>query len=305
MERARIEATSKRSRSKNWLRVTDRTRQRNGFLDYSNPDGERPRLVTRGLDHIATGNASPPAYKHYLSDPPREHEYTYVDPTIDPTYLFYLQDVDFARKRQDSLGIKHSSSLSDYLHRRRSIRNIFPCIKSSTSNPTTPESTNKLRTSTFGLPSIYTNNQSHDDVHITYDNQLPNPTATPPYLDSGIKLVFPGTSRSAHAYIRQTRPGIKRSTSASRALAPSLHRAGLGMDPYAWNDWYTRKQRKGDVDAHLRFFLWRKRRSLNSRARIRGEDGMGDIGPREMEREAQEIFATMDRVWEGVATLDQ
>lgn len=243
---------------------------------------------------MARDSASPPPYKHYFSDPQREHEYTYVDPATDPTYLLYLQDVESACKRQESLGIKRSNSLSNYLHRPRRMRSFFPCRKRSKSNPTTPKSAYILRTSTFELSSIHTDNHSHDDSHINYNNRLLDPTAPPPYLDSGIDLVFPGTSQSARAYIRQTRPGIKRSTSSSRALAPSLRRAGLGVDPYAWNDRYTRKQRKGDVDAQLRFFLWRKRRSLNSRARIRGEDGMGDIGPREMVREAQEIFAIVD-----------
>lgn len=75
---------------------------------------------------------------------------------------------------------------------------------------------------------------------------------------------------------------------------PPLHKAGLGVDPYDWNDWYLRKQRKEDANAQLNFFLWRKRRSSNSWAKRRGEDGLIDMGPREMEREANAILARND-----------
>ncbi|KAH7395198.1 hypothetical protein DE146DRAFT_659447, partial [Phaeosphaeria sp. MPI-PUGE-AT-0046c] len=276
---------------RNWLRATDRSRQRNGFLGYNDPDGECPRLVTRGLDHNALDNTPSPPYQHYLSDPPREHEHTYVDPTWDPMYLLLLQDVESARKRQGKIGIKRSSSLSDYLHRPRSMRNIFPCMKSSSFNPTRRHSTNIHRTSTFELSTIHTDSQSHNDSNLRGNNQILDPTATPPYLDPAINLIFAGASQSARAYIRQTRRGIKRSTISARALAPSLNSAGLGPDPHHWHEWDERNQRGEDARAHWRFLVGRLRPSLSSRARRRGQEGMSGIGPREMKREANAIFA--------------
>lgn len=219
---------------RNWLRATDRTRQRNGFLDYTDLDGKRPRLVTRGLDHNTADSASPLPYQNYHKKTPREHKHTYIDPALDPTYLFYLQDAESARKRQESIGIKPSSSVGTYLRRPRSMLNLFTCRKGTASNPRPPTTPNIVRSSTFDMSSIHTNSLAYDGNHVHFSDQVPNSPTTPPYLDPSFTLIFPGMLSSPRDYIRSTRPGIRRNGSSSRALAPPLNRAGLGVDPYGW-----------------------------------------------------------------------
>tara|TARA_R110002003_G_scaffold595_6_gene20749 strand:+ start:1844 stop:2392 length:549 start_codon:yes stop_codon:yes gene_type:complete len=143
---------------------------------------------------------------------------------------------------------------------------------------------------------------------------LPSHQPPPPSdtfdTDLDYPLIFPGDISSTRTYIRQTRPGIKSPihpsilAQSSRA-APSLHRPGLGPDPYGWDEWDRRTQRDGEFKASLKFCVARKRRGMSSRARLREKEeasrvrvgnkhGAVDVGLREIAREMDEIVGRME-----------
>ncbi|KAF2031527.1 hypothetical protein EK21DRAFT_110897 [Setomelanomma holmii] len=116
----------------------------------------------------------------------------------------------------------------------------------------------------------------------------------PSYMDDfdiDYPLIFPGETSSARKYICQTQLGIKSPiqsllTSQPIFTALALNRAGLGHDPYGWQEWDAEMQSKENrkanaenskvdvetVKENVRFCLLRKRRSMRSQARIREEE---------------------------------
>jgi hypothetical protein len=222
----------------------------NDYLDYSDIWGEYPRLVTRGLYH------------------------DYEDSERNPAHLHYMEDVHSVQCHLHDLEIERPRSVPVSLHRKpSSICDVLKCWKGNRRT--------KHTRSTTALPDLYT--LPPIPIHplgldfTQTPPQSPNPQP-PPYLDEDINLIFPGTLSSKSAYIRQTRPGIKSpvSTGLAEDTIPLLQ-APLGEDPYGWQKWDRQMQRADDARAQLRFFVARKRRSMNSQARRRGERGVEDM----------------------------
>jgi hypothetical protein len=272
-------------RGRNWLRHIDRTRQTNGFLDYVDRERERPRLVTRGLDHRAVNAEREPARVHYFDDCHRSRSARIFTTAANPRPRSILL---FLRRPMGCL-VKSSQVSED----DRSIR----------------------VTTDINLTSVaeqdYESADDVDSTNRTPSNSLPLPpprastTPIPPRLSrfhEELDLIFPGSPLDQRAYIRHTGTDIPLSQQPDSlySAAPSLHRAGLGVDPYGWDAWDEQRQRNENAKAVFKFFVGRERRSLNSRARERMRVRRGsEVEDGVSEGQDEEVSAEKDaEAWE-------
>jgi hypothetical protein len=232
-----------------WLHAIDRTRQTNGFLEYTDPEGAYPKLVTRGLDHnylnaslesvIHKPNCSQRALSHISNSTRiakhmmRQRERSLRD------ILPSLTDLLVA----DPTSIGHNATFLPFIFQ-------FPA-RHFEETPFAQRQQQQQRTTR--TPPANPFPQNPDNTSNPYpQSSPPSPTTSAPSQT----LIFPHHLLSETDYIHQTRRGIKRSTS-----CPS-HPTEAAGNPYGWKEWDRRIMRKKDVKAHVKFFVRREGRRL-------------------------------------------
>jgi hypothetical protein len=218
-----------------WLQAIDRTRQTNGFLEYNDPEGVYPRLLTRGLDHHPPDTSYESTAMHH-----RRNCYHRALTQIAISKKF-CQHLLQRRPTSPSGNLQSLSKLVIQPHATVQTETLLPFIFqfpdryfNSTHVPQRPNNPNTTPLSRQHQPSPLSS----------------NPTPTSSSSSSSTSRLFPIFSNShlsEHAYIRHTRRGIKRSTS----CPPQPTHA---EDPYGRHEWDLRMKRKKEVKAHLRFF---------------------------------------------------
>jgi hypothetical protein len=266
---------------RNWLRHIDRTRQTNGFLDYVDHERERPRLVTRGLDHRSVDVEREPARVHYFDDYHRSRSARIFTTAANPrprSMLLFL-------KRPIGCLMKSSQESRD----DRSIR-------VTTDINLTSVSEHEYESSADCVDSINRTPSNSPPLPPPGSSAKPIPIRLSRFHEE-LDLIFPGSPLDQRAYIRHTGTGIPLN---NHGESPLLNRAGLGADPYGWNAWDEQRQRNENAKAVVKFFLGRERRSLNSRARERMRVRTGsEVEDGVREGQDEEVSAEKDaEAWE-------
>jgi hypothetical protein len=194
-------------------------------LEYNDPDGEHPRLVTRALDHTynceitATNPKRPSHYHRAISSTSKSK--TFAKHVIQQRAQSFRDILpSFSQLVLEKNQALHNPAYVPFIFE-------FPTRHFDSANNPQPQ-------------------PKHHTIPVPTPNSTQDPTALP-YIhpsQSAKSLIFPDTQLSERQYVRKTRCGIKR----SKSCPPRARNED--EDPYGWLEWDKRRMERRGIGNH-------------------------------------------------------